>query len=108
MTATDVWTPIEGNRKEIIREFREPLLALARGEVPALVLRGAYDPRHCSELIERMYDRGILYDPHESAEENPHFDSVAKRTQASCFRVITKTQDCVTSLNNRQDVLIKM
>lgn len=72
MTATNVWTPFEGNSKEIIREYREPLLALAGGEVPALVLRGAYDPRHCSDLIERMYDRGILYDPHESAEEKPH------------------------------------
>ena len=55
MTATDVWTPFEGNSKEIIREYREPVLALARGEVPALVLRGAYDPRHCSELIEASY-----------------------------------------------------
>ena len=72
MTTNAVWAPFEGSIKEIAQAYSEPLLALARGEVPALVLRGAYDPQHCAALVDRFYERGLLYDPHASTEERPH------------------------------------
>ena len=40
-------------------------MALARGEVPAFVLRQHYNPAHCRALMRRFYERSLLYDPHE-------------------------------------------
>ena len=40
-------------------------MALARGEVPAFVLRQYYNPAHCRALMRRFYERSLLYDPHE-------------------------------------------
>ena len=66
MTTIERWKPFEGNTAEICHKFAQPLLALARGEVPALVLRGAFNPEHCSALVDRFYERGLLYNPHKT------------------------------------------
>ena len=60
MKMLETWPPFEGNIEEIRRKFPFPLVTLAQGEVPALVLRGAYKSKHCSSLIERFYERGLL------------------------------------------------
>lgn len=64
MKTLKTWKPFEGDIAEIRQQFPLPLIALAQGEVPALVLRGAYKPKHCSSLIDRFYERGLLYNPH--------------------------------------------
>ena len=43
MKMLETWPPFEGNIEEIRRKFPFPLVTLAQGEVPALVLRGAYN-----------------------------------------------------------------
>ncbi len=63
MTAPHAWTPAEGSLQEILKKYPEPLNALASGEVPAIVLRHAFNPDHCAGLIERLYERGLVYDP---------------------------------------------
>lgn len=65
---TMTWTPAEGTTGEIRRRFPRPLDALARGEVPALVLRGAFPADHCQALMERFRERGLAYDPARSGE----------------------------------------
>ena len=70
MKMLKTWPPFEGNIEEIRRKLPFPLVTLAQGEVPALVLRGAYKSKHCSSLIERFYERGLLYNPHET--NRPH------------------------------------
>ncbi|SVC28628.1 uncharacterized protein METZ01_LOCUS281482, partial [marine metagenome] len=62
---TSTWTPFEATIPEILDQHPEPLLALARGEVPAFVLRQHYQPTHCRALMRRFYERGLLYDPHQ-------------------------------------------
>ena len=49
--------------QEILEKYPNPLNALASGEVPAIVLRQAFSPDHCVGLIERLYERGLVYDP---------------------------------------------
>jgi hypothetical protein len=63
MTAPHAWTPAEGSLQEILKEYPKPLNALVSGEVPAIVLRQAFNPDHCVGLIERLYERGLVYDP---------------------------------------------
>ena len=66
MTTTQTWTPFEASIPEqILDQYPEPLMALARGEVPAFVLRQHYNPAHCRALMRRFYERSLLYDPHE-------------------------------------------
>ncbi len=65
MTTSQIWTPFEAPIPEILAQYPEPLMALARGEVPAFVLRQHYNPAHCRALMRRFYERSLLYDPHE-------------------------------------------
>ncbi|MCH8283958.1 MAG: class I SAM-dependent methyltransferase [Chloroflexi bacterium] len=72
MTTTP-WTPAEGSAGELVERFDgQPLMALTRGEVPALVLRQIFDPAHCAALLERFGQRGLLYDPHKRGDGTPH------------------------------------
>jgi len=66
MTVSQNWQPFEGNVQQIRQRFPSPLMALVQGKVPALVLRGAYNPDHCRSLIDRFYQRGLLYDPRQT------------------------------------------
>jgi hypothetical protein len=71
MTATG-WTAAEGTAEDLVQRFAgEPLMALVRGEVPALVLRQSFDPTHCAGLLERFRERGLLYDPHTTGDLTP-------------------------------------
>ena len=70
---TTTWSPAEGSAGELVERFDgQPLMALARGEVPALVLRQIFDPAHCAALLERFRQRGLLYDPHKTRDGTPH------------------------------------
>ena len=66
MTTSATWTPFEAPIGEILSQHPAPLLALAHNEVPAFVLRQHYDPAHCRALMQRFYQRGLLYDPHQT------------------------------------------
>ena len=71
-TENGPWTPFEGNLTDILKKYPQPLTALAAGEMPAVLLRHAYNPSHCAELIERFYERGLMYDPHKMGDRKPH------------------------------------
>jgi hypothetical protein len=57
------WSPLEGDADSIVARYPQPLLTLAQGDVPAFILRRAFNPDHCSSLVRRFYERGLLYDP---------------------------------------------
>lgn len=63
MTVPHAWTPAEGSPQEILKKYPDPLNALVSGEVPAIALRQAFNPDHCAGLIKRLYERGLVYDP---------------------------------------------
>ncbi len=84
MTAGETWLPEGPNLNSVTARYGSPLHALSRAEIPAIVLRQAYDPDQCAGLIRRFIDRGLMRDPSE-------VDSDDKRTRI----------DIGTSLGNR-------
>ena len=63
MTQPNFWTPVEGRSiAALLHSLPRPLTALAAGDVPAVVLRGAYPPDHCRDLMRRFEERGY-FDP---------------------------------------------
>ena len=72
MTENQAWPPVEGNLTDILKKYPQPLMALAAGEMPAILLRQAYNSNHCMELIQRFYERGLMYDPHKTGDGSPH------------------------------------
>jgi hypothetical protein len=65
--------PREGSAEELVTQFdSQPLMALASGEIPALILRQAFAPAHCEALLSRFRARRLLYDPHSVGDGTPH------------------------------------
>jgi hypothetical protein len=51
--------------KSVLAHYSDPLRALAEGQIPAILLRRAFDPEQCDGLIRRFIDRGLMPDPEE-------------------------------------------
>ena len=73
MAAERDWSPVGSDLQSILSRCADPLGALARAEIPAIVLRGAYEPGHCSALIQRFIARGLMRDPRQ--EHSPQAPS---------------------------------
>lgn len=58
-----MWQLVEPDVPTALAQFPYPLEALASGEIPAIVLRGAYPVAACQRLIQQMIARELLYDP---------------------------------------------
>ena len=54
------WVATEPDVRTVLAAHPDPLASLARGDVPAIVLRGAYPAEHCAALIERFVERGLM------------------------------------------------
>jgi hypothetical protein len=65
------WVPTEIDLNTILAKFPRPLDALASSEVPAFIIRRAFDPMQCEALIRRFYNRGLLYDPRKLPLDQP-------------------------------------
>ena len=57
---SDPWIPFESNITAMIDEPTRPLSLLARGEVPAIIVRQAFPQAECSSLIEHLMARGYM------------------------------------------------
>lgn len=69
------WSPTEPDFDGAFRRFPDPLLALAKGDTPAIILRGAYDASQCPRLIRRFTEMGLMRDPsEESADRRSRID----------------------------------
>ncbi|MFN8445431.1 MAG: hypothetical protein U0175_31870 [Caldilineaceae bacterium] len=78
------WQPAEPDVSTVRSQLSDPLRALANAEIPAIVLRGAYNPEHCAGLLRRFQGWGLIHD-------GLAFNSADKRTRI----------DIGTSLGNR-------
>jgi len=74
MTAETTWAPVEGDLQTILEAHPRPFEELLSGEVPAFIMRGAYDPDHAAALVQRFYDCGLLFDPRTREEEISRVD----------------------------------
>jgi hypothetical protein len=66
-TAAESWTPAGPDLASVRSAYPDPLAALAEAQMPAILLRRAYDPDHCAGLIHGFIDRGLMPDPAEHA-----------------------------------------
>ena len=57
------WNPVGPDVQSVLAQVSDPLSALARAEVPAIVLRQAYDPSQCQALMRRFMQWGLIRDP---------------------------------------------
>jgi hypothetical protein len=57
------WKPIEGTVDEILSQDPRPFDAMRAGKIPAVIVRRALPPDHCAALVDRFYDRDLIYDP---------------------------------------------
>ena len=54
------WAPAEPDVAAVLAAHADPLAALAHGEIPAVILRGAYPAEQCASLIDRFVERGLM------------------------------------------------
>ena len=63
MPAAESWLPVGPDLEAVNARYENPLHALSTAEIPAILLRRAYNPVHCAGLIGRFIDRGLMRDP---------------------------------------------
>lgn len=63
------WIAAEPDVESILAQHASPLDALAAGDTPALILRGAFPREACEQLIELLVDEELLYDPRQPVPE---------------------------------------
>ena len=63
MSTVHDWQLAEPNLQTILAAYAQPLESLAKGDVPALVIRNAYPPARCQQLVARLIAEDLLYDP---------------------------------------------
>ena len=57
------WDFLEPDVESILQQCALPLEELARGTTPAIVLRQAFSPAACQQLIDRLIVEELLFDP---------------------------------------------
>lgn len=71
------WKAVEPDLKAAKQRFENPIQALAAAQIPAFVLRRAYNPTHCRGLVRRFIDMGLMRDakePRAAADARPRID----------------------------------
>ncbi len=57
------WNVVEGTLADVLRSCPDPLPALARAEFPAIVVRGVCATERCQQIVARLMERQLMYDP---------------------------------------------
>ena len=57
------WSPAAPDFESVFEQHARPLDDLAAGIIPAVVLRQAWAPNHCRELVGKLIADELLYDP---------------------------------------------
>ncbi|HAA75261.1 TPA: hypothetical protein DCE37_09095 [Candidatus Latescibacteria bacterium] len=66
------WKPLEGTVDEILAQHSDPFTAMHESEIPAVIVRQAVPGAECTALVERFYERDLLYNPRERGEGTVH------------------------------------
>lgn len=72
MSSTENWAPVEGNVEDIVGHFPCPFDALQSRVIPAVIVRQAFNPKHCIQLVERFSERNLIYNPRKTGDGTPH------------------------------------
>lgn len=84
MSIQNNWFPAEPDLETVCKTYSDPIYSLSQAEMPAIILRNAYSPQHCTGLINRFTNMGLMRD-------EADINSPDKRTRI----------DIGTSLGNR-------
>lgn len=70
------WNPVGPDVQSVLAQLPDPLLALSKAEIPAIVLRQAFDPGQCQALLRRFVQWGLMRDPADksSADKRTRID----------------------------------
>jgi hypothetical protein len=60
MNDASSWPPAEADLSTVLARFPRPFEALASGEIPAVILRQAFDPEACRQIVQRFYERKLI------------------------------------------------
>jgi hypothetical protein len=63
------WPLLQPDIPTALAQFDFPLEALAAGTIPAIVLRRAWSPAQCRQLIDRLVAEELLFDPRRPVPE---------------------------------------
>ncbi|NKB66569.1 MAG: hypothetical protein GKR89_05875 [Candidatus Latescibacteria bacterium] len=63
MSLSTAWKPAEPDIAAVRSCHADPLGALARADIPAILLRRAYPADHCRGLVQRFLADGLMHDP---------------------------------------------
>lgn len=117
MAKVNLWLPAEPDLETILSCYPHPLEALADGNIPAVIIRRAFKPEHCSALVKRFYQLGLLYDPRsensENADKTPRLDigsSLGNRAanREAFFEHAAETHKLFTTLFEGYDDPVKL
>jgi len=54
------WRPAEPDLETVLGKYPRPFEALAAGTVPAVILRRAFDPEACRQIVSRFQERELI------------------------------------------------
>jgi hypothetical protein len=63
MSISPAWNLVEPDVASAFDSYERPLDALARGDIPAIVLRQSFAQEDCQDLVQRLVEQDLLYDP---------------------------------------------
>ena len=59
------WVPAMPDVDSVFAQYPDPLRALSKAEIPAILLPRVYPPEQCAGLIRRFIERSLMKDPDE-------------------------------------------
>lgn len=62
MPTSQAWEIVDLATLESARGLNQPLESLARGDIPAIILRDQFPSTDCRRLVDRLIERELLYD----------------------------------------------
>lgn len=68
---TQTWQPLEGTVDDILSRDPDPFKSMRSSDLPAVIVRQAIPADHCAALVDRFYERELLYDPRTGDDGNP-------------------------------------
>lgn len=60
MNEMQMWQSLEGSTALVLEGNKNPIASLIRGDVPAVIIRGAFATEDCRKLVARFYKRNLV------------------------------------------------
>ena len=58
------WDALSFQAESVIGEFVNAIHSIAIGDIPAIIVRGAYTNENCRILVQRLFDRKLFLTNH--------------------------------------------